>query len=89
MPRFEQRHRLLLALEDAGVSKHEMAEILGVGETTIRNYLTGRTHPSLATVKMWALRCDVPWQWIATGEEPYGGPGGQVIPCTKWLAVAA
>lgn len=77
IPRFELRHRLQLALEHADVSNAEMAAELGVAETTIRNYLSSRTTPHRGTLIAWALRCGVPFEWLAHGTVPGrdGGPG--------------
>lgn len=88
VPTFELRHRLARALEAAGVSNEEMAEEIGRGVTTIRNYLRGRTIPERAVLVTWALRCGVPFDWLAYGVEPDdGGPRtpsdlpGQSSPC--------
>lgn len=67
VPQFELRHRLSLALEVGRVSPAAMAEELDVSETTIRNYRSGRTAPSRATLRVWALRCGVPFEWLVTG----------------------
>lgn len=58
---------MALALEHAGVSPEEMANEIGRGITTIRNYLSGRTKPPTAAVKVWAMRCGVPYEWIEHG----------------------
>jgi transcriptional regulator with XRE-family HTH domain len=69
VPTFEMRHRLALALEAADVSNEQMADEVGKSVTTIRNYLSGRTHPGRAVVVTWALRCGVPFDWLAYGIE--------------------
>lgn len=78
IPQFETRHRLALALEAAEVDVDEMAEDLGVSDTTIYNYMSGARNPKLGMIKQWALRCQVPWQWIATGEQPEDPREGDV-----------
>lgn len=70
IPQFETRHRLALALEAADVDVDEMADNLGVSKQTIYNYMSGNRAPKLGMIKMWAMRCQVPWQWITTGELP-------------------
>lgn len=67
VPSFEQRHRMALALEWAGVSNDEMAAEIGKGTTTVRNYLAGRTKPGRAILRVWALRCGVPFAWLEHG----------------------
>jgi ribosome-binding protein aMBF1 (putative translation factor) len=51
VPRVELRHRLGLALEYAKLSNEAMADHLGKSVTTIRNYLSGRTHPDRSTCR--------------------------------------
>jgi transcriptional regulator with XRE-family HTH domain len=87
IPTFEMRHRLSLALEASGVTAADMAVELGVSETTIRNYRAGRTTPNRSTLRVWALKCGVPLEWILTGEIDLRGPGEQGEPPTKWLGV--
>lgn len=76
VPTFELRHRLERALEWSGVTPAEMAERLEVSETTIRNYRTGRTTPTRATLRDWALMCGVPFSWLAYGEVDLTDPDG-------------
>lgn len=78
IPQFETRHRLALALEAAEVDVDEMAENLGVSDTTIYNYMSGARSPKLGMIKQWAFRCQVPWQWIATGDLPTEPEEGDV-----------
>lgn len=67
-PRFELRHRLARALEWGGISREQMAVQIGVGVTTVRNYLSGRTLPTRAAVEVWAQRCGVPVDWLLNGD---------------------
>jgi transcriptional regulator with XRE-family HTH domain len=82
VPRFELKHRLDRAMEAAGLKPEDMADPIGVGVTTIRNYLSGRTHPTKGAVTAWAVRCGVDRDWLWTGEEPQepedGPPGLEV-----------
>jgi len=68
IPQFDLRHRMALALEKEQVSREEMARILGVHLNTIGNYLTGRTDPPRSVLISWALRCDVPLEWLISGD---------------------
>lgn len=70
IPQFETRHRLALALEAAEVDVDDMAATLGTHRNTIYNYMSGARNPKLGMIKQWAFRCQVPWQWITTGELP-------------------
>lgn len=72
-PQFQLRHRLGLALEAAGVTPEEMAAELGVHVNSVYNYMSGRTHPKLAMVKLWAMRTGVPYVWIIDGDDADDG----------------
>lgn len=76
VPTFGLRHRLALALEAAEVSVAAMADELGVSRNTVGNYLAGRTTPPRPTLRVWALRCGVPFEWLWTGEVPQTPPDG-------------
>lgn len=87
VPHFEMRHRLALALEWAHVPVSEMAEELGISRNTVGNYLAGRTVPSRAILRVWSLRCGVPFDWLLTGTIPKDGPDsgpGQVTDMSGW-----
>lgn len=74
VPRFELRHRMALALEWAEVGKTDMAEHLGTHRNTVTNYLSGRTAAPVAVLRVWALRCGVPYRWLLDGADD--GPDG-------------
>lgn len=81
---------MALALETAGVSVQSIADELDVNRNTIGNYLAGRTNPSRAVLRVWALRCGVPFEWLLTGHvSENGGPdqGTHVSRCIRgpWL----
>lgn len=71
-PTFELKHRLALALEDAALKPEDMAGYLGRSITTIRNYLGGRTTPSRGVLVAWALRTEVPLDWLEQGVSATG-----------------
>lgn len=68
--------RLRKALRVADVSVAEMAAELDVSRNTVGNYLAGRSIPPTPTIKVWALRCGVPYAWLKDGVEPEDGPDG-------------
>lgn len=45
-----------------------MADLLGVTRNTVGNYMAGRTAAPVAVLRVWALRCGVPFDWLLTGE---------------------
>lgn len=66
-PQFQLKHRLALAMEIAGVDRDGVAAELGVHKNTVANYLRGETRPSRSVLRVWALRCGVPFEWLETG----------------------
>lgn len=68
VPQWTLADRLRKALESGGVSHAEMADALMVHPNSIGNYLSGRTTPKLAFRRVWAELCDVPFEWLETGE---------------------
>ena len=64
-------------MEHAGLKPQDLAETLDVHRNTITHYLTGRTHPTRATLMAWGMRTGVSWRWILDGTEPDGG--GEVV----------
>lgn len=96
-PEFGLRHRLALALEVAGLKPEDMAKELGLGVTTIRNYLKGRTFPTRAVLTAWALRCSISRDWLEYGipaspspSPQEGGPisGESGSACTRYPLVS-
>lgn len=73
---FDLQDRMRKALRVGGVSANDMAETLEIHRNTISNYLSGRTAPSVAVLRVWALRCGVPFSWLRDGELPKNGPDG-------------
>lgn len=62
--------RLKKARTTANVSAEEMAEILTRGVRTVYNYENGLTRPTLLVLKLYAMRCKVPLEWLEDGTEP-------------------
>jgi transcriptional regulator with XRE-family HTH domain len=71
------------AREHAGLKQSELAAEIGVGRSTIVTYETGRSQPSRPVLLSWALRCGVPFEWLAgTGPSTWGG-GRLASTCTR------
>ncbi|OCG36551.1 LexA family transcriptional regulator [Gilliamella sp. Gris1-4] len=60
------RNRLGMLLE--GVSGNAFAKKVGMSEAVIRDYLSGKTYPSLNRLAIIAQKCDVPIEWLVTGK---------------------
>lgn len=67
VPTWDLSDRMSKALRHAGVPVQGMAEYLGVSRNTVGNYLHGRTVPDKRTMRLWAIRCGVPLEWLETG----------------------
>lgn len=76
-PQFQLKHRLSLAMEIADVDRDTIASELGVHKNTVANYLRGETRPSRSVLRVWALRCGVPFEWLETGRHAGEGDPGQ------------
>ena len=55
------------SLRHASVEVQEMAVYLGVSRTSVSNWINGRVDPSVQTLRLWALRCGVPFEWLRDG----------------------
>lgn len=73
---FPLPYRLRLALEISGVDRTDMADYLGVRREAISRLLSGKGSPRKSTLRLWALRTGVPFEWLETGQAPTpSGPG--------------
>ena len=79
VPEWTVGDRLRKARTSANVSAEEMAGILGRGVRTIYNYENGYTRAPELTLKLYAMRCKVPLEWLEGGTEP---PDGNIAPVT-------
>jgi transcriptional regulator with XRE-family HTH domain len=64
VPSWDTADRMRKALRVAGVSVQEMADYLGVARNTVSTWINGRITPSTQTLRLWAARCDVPYEWL-------------------------
>jgi transcriptional regulator with XRE-family HTH domain len=67
---FTVSDRMRKSADVAGVSVGEIAEYFDVNRNTVGRWLNGRTQPDRRTVRLWAMRCGVPTQWLLTGVFP-------------------
>lgn len=91
--------RMRKALRVRNIGVQDMAEYLGVSRNTVSTWINGRITPSQQTMRLWAIRTGVPYEWLRDGEQqnspgPDGGAeavGGGVRregiePPTRWLS---
>jgi transcriptional regulator with XRE-family HTH domain len=67
IPTWDVGDRMRKGLRHAGVGAQEMADYLGVARSTLGNWLAGRIDPSTQTLRLWALRCGISYEWLAYG----------------------
>ncbi len=79
IPVFTVADRYRKARVDAGLSQEELADEIGVSPRTISRYESGVIHrPREIVIRQWALRCNVPYDWLA---EPFQETGRE-----RWAA---
>jgi len=55
---------LAITLRRAGMGVAEMADYLGVTRGTVGNWTGGRIVPNTQSLRLWALRTGVPYEWL-------------------------
>lgn len=73
-PEWTLTDRLRKAREVAGLDQAELAELIGVGRTSISNYEKAVSTPKRPVILSWALATGVPVEWLASGITPEPGP---------------
>jgi transcriptional regulator with XRE-family HTH domain len=91
VPEWDLADRMRKALRVSGNSVHGMADYLGVVPETVSTWINGRNRPSPATLRLWAMRCGVPYEWLL--DSRIANPEEGLISDKRWwpagLAVAA
>lgn len=67
---FDEADRLRRALRISGTSVGEMAEYLGLKPETCSRYINGRAEAKVQTLRLWAMKTGVPFEWLKTGKAP-------------------
>ena len=62
--------RLAKARRIAGIDRQEMADYLGLTTQAVGHYEGDRRTPKLGVLRLWALRCGVPLEWLQYGDTP-------------------
>lgn len=68
VPEWDTADRMRKALRVADIGVQEIAEYLGVSRNTVSTWINGRIAPSTQTLRLWALRCGVDFEWLAADE---------------------
>src|SRR5215471_16719244 len=72
IPEFDLADRMRKALRESGTGVAEMAAYLDVTRHSVSNWISGRRPPSTQTLRLWALRTGVSYDWLRTGR--FGAP---------------
>jgi transcriptional regulator with XRE-family HTH domain len=75
VPEWDIADRMRKALRTADLGVAEMANYLGVSRGSVSNWINGRIDPDRRTLRLWALRCGVSYDWLVTGLGPTGRGG--------------
>jgi transcriptional regulator with XRE-family HTH domain len=83
-PVWDTADRMRKGLRIAGLESQEMADYLGVSRTSISNWINGRVAPSRQTLRLWALRTGVSYEWLCHGDayphRPGSAPARATVP---------
>jgi transcriptional regulator with XRE-family HTH domain len=79
VPTWDVGDRMRKGLRYAGVGVQEMADYLGVARSTLGNWLGGRIEPSTQTLRLWAMRCGIDYEWLAFGAVDNHVPAARAI----------
>lgn len=80
VPTWDTADRLRKSLRHSDATVGQMADYLGVSRTSVSNWINGRVEPSTQTLRLWALRCGVPYDWLRHGVSPQLDPGFRTTP---------
>lgn len=64
VPEWTLGDRMSKARRQAGVSTAVMCAYLGVHRNSLNAYEHDRSTPNRAVLRLWALRCGVPLEWL-------------------------
>jgi transcriptional regulator with XRE-family HTH domain len=67
VPTWDLADRMRKSLREADLGVQEMADYLDVARGTVGTWINGRITPSKQTLRLWALRCGVPLEWLEHG----------------------
>lgn len=76
VPTWEPRHRLARAMEAAGLSAEDLAVLMEVHPSTVRNWVRGRSTLTASILFQAAAETGVSYRWLRWGEVPSNGSGG-------------
>lgn len=66
VPQWNLADRMRKALTDAEISVQDMADYLEVNRSTVSRWINDSIEPSAQTLRLWALRCGVSYDWLTS-----------------------
>lgn len=75
VPEWNLEDRMRKALRHAELDTQQMADYLEVSRTSVSNWLNGRNRPSRPALRLWAMRCGVPFGWLIGDTREAAEPG--------------
>lgn len=81
IPEWDQADRMRKALRDADMGVQQMADYLGVARNTVSTWINGRIEPSQQTLRLWAVRTGVSYEWLCHGHTGPHPPGSNSMQC--------
>jgi transcriptional regulator with XRE-family HTH domain len=64
IPEWDLADRMRKALRSAGIGSQDMADYLGVSRTSISNWTHGHFPPDTRTLRLWAMKTGVSYDWL-------------------------
>ena len=96
IPEWDTADRMKKALRQSDVGVQEMADYLDVARNTVSTWINGRIPPSRSTLRLWALRTGVSFEWLCHGDMVPCIPdrnrrntGSDIMQCLSTILVAA
>jgi transcriptional regulator with XRE-family HTH domain len=65
VPAWDVADRMRKSLRHADVGVADMGAYLGVARNTVSTWINGKIIPGKQTLRLWALRTGVPYEWLA------------------------
>ena len=69
IPQWDVADRMRKSLREADLGVQEIADYLDVSRNTVSTWINGRIEPSVQTLRLWALRTGVSYEWLAGGRD--------------------
>jgi transcriptional regulator with XRE-family HTH domain len=69
IPQWDLPDRMNKSLRTANTGVQEIADYLDVHRNTVGGWLHGRNPPDVRTLRLWAIRTGVSYEWLLHGEQ--------------------